>query len=408
MNEPVLENISNEKPTLWTGAFVTFLFINLCIFMGFNMLLPTLSLYLAGNGCSEHEIGIIFGSFTISAIAARLLASPMSQRFGALWVARAGLFICAIGTLFYFLYENIPSYLAARLMQGAGFGLTSTLLVSLAAQSMPISRLAEGMGYLGLGATVSLALGPYAGIFLAETLGFKVMFIAVSLSYLAATLVSLLLPKIVLPLQEQAGLDEERRFHLEKRAIPPAILMLIYGCGVSAIIAYLAIYASQEHLPSAAVFFMVSTVGTIASRLWAGRIYDQYGHKYVIPPALLCSVIAVIAIISKPSAPIMFTAAVFYGLGAGAMFPSMQTLALTAVPMEKRTISSAYFFVAFDLGTGVGAVFMGFMARSFHTYRVCFIMAVIFFVILFVTYLYLFKTDKGSLPPPKSPTPSEA
>jgi MFS family permease len=385
----------DEKPRLWTGSFVTFLFINLCIFMGFNMLLPTLTIYLEDKGLVEREIGIVYGSFTVSAIFMRLFCSPLSARFGSLWVARFGLFVCSFGTLFYFLYNGIASYLFARLMQGAGFGLTSTLLVSLASQSIPHSRLAEGLGYLGLGATVSLALGPYAGIFVAEEWSFEFMFVSVSVCYLLATMVSFILPKSFLKKPPKIAYDSlhPKPPKLETKAIPPSALMAIYGMAVSSIVAYLAIYAKEASLPSAAVFFMVSTIGTVISRLYAGRIYDHYGHKYVIPPAIVLMILAVIAIISNPSPPLMYSASVLYGLGAGAIFPSLQTLALTSVSLDRRTVASAYFFVAFDLGIGLGAVCMGVVAGFFHTYRVVFLGAILFLAVLFVVYFLLYRKN---------------
>jgi MFS family permease len=397
----------SEHPDLWTGSFVTYLFINLCIFMGFNMLLPTLSIYLEGQGLIEREIGLVFGSFTVSAVLSRLFASPLGKAFGSLWVARFGLFLCSIGTLFYFLHASIASYLFARLMQGAGFGLTSTLLVSLASQSIPHQRMAEGIGYLGLGATVSLALGPYAGIFMAEEFSFRSMFVSVSVCYLMATLVSFLLPKsaakrpaAALPASARdagssasaafAAAEAAKPSWIEKRAIPASILMLVYGMGISAVVIYLAIFCKEKSLPSAAVFFMVSTVGTIASRLYAGRIYDRYGHNYVIPPSIIVTSVAVVAIISEPSAPIMFSAAVLYGLGAGAAFPSIQTMALASVPPQRRTVASAYFFVAFDLGMGIGAVLMGLIAGIFHSYKAAFIGSLFFFGALFALYYILY------------------
>jgi MFS family permease len=219
------------------------------------------------------------------------------------------------------------------------------------------------------------------------------MFISVSVCYLLATLVSFFLPRHFSKKPPPIVYDEKhpRPPKLETRVLPASTLMLIYGIAVSSIVAYLAVYAKEAHLPSAAVFFMVSTIGTIISRLYAGKIYDHYGHKYVIPPAIVLSCISVIVIISRPSAPVMYSAAVLYGLGAGAAFPSFQTLALTSVPGERRTIASAYFFIAFDIGNGLGAVIMGAIAGVFHTYRVVFIGSLIFFAIILVVYYILYR-----------------
>ncbi|MDR1313958.1 MAG: MFS transporter [Deltaproteobacteria bacterium] len=440
---PAHELDAISKPPLWTGTFVTFLFINLCVFMGFNMLLPTLPLFLEGAGLSEQEIGIVFGSFTVSAITARVTAGRLSAIFGAVVTARLGLFLCAAGTLVYFLHDSIPSYVSARLLQGLGFGLTSTLLVSLASQTIPPSRMGEGLGYLGLGATVALAIGPYSGLYAAEVHGYVFMFASASACCLAAGLVSLLLPKIAFPCpragehspagpQARPGDGLARggagapppsvlaaaeanaelalkaaapacapppgprgRRRVEWAAVPPSFLMLVYGVSISAIVTYLAVYAAERGMPSAAEFFVVSTLGTLISRVWAGRLFDRKGHFYVIPPSVALVAFSVVSILMVPGRALMDTAAVMYGLGAGALFPSLQTLALTSVPAERRTTASAYFFVAFDFGMGAGSVVMGGLAGMFSTYRVVFVASILFLAFFAASYFLLFRPGGG-------------
>ncbi|MDR1080258.1 MAG: MFS transporter [Deltaproteobacteria bacterium] len=450
-----------------TGTFLTFLFMNFCVFMGFNMLLPTLPLFLEAAGLTEQEIGVVFGSFTISAVAARLCASRISLAFGALASARTGLFVLAAGTLAFLLRDSVPSLMAARLLQGLGAGLTSTLMMSLASRTMPPSRIGEGMGYLGLGPTMSMAIGPFTGLYLSETWGYEYMFAAASACCLAAGLVSLKLRDIVFPARPEPGgkgertgesgeetegngmaaeeeaaepgkapdgkaalpeepcgavperpADEDVRTYrtsapapraeadspehskspgrrkpscIEWDAVPPSFLMLVYGSAVSAVSAYLALYAAERGMPSAAEFFVVSTAGTVVSRLWAGRLYDSRGHRHVIPPALALVSLAVALILSVPGRTLMYTSAVVYGLGNGALFPSLQTLALTSVPPERRTTASAYFFVSFDIGLGAGSVVMGGLAGMFTSYRAVYVAALAFLAFMSASYFLLYR-----------------
>jgi MFS family permease len=136
---------------------------------------------------------------------------------------------------------------------------------------------------------------------------------------------------------------------------------------------------------------VASTVGTVAARLTAGRIYDRKGHIFVVPPAALLIVGSILAIIAVPPAPLLYAAAVLYGLGAGALFPSIQTLALESVPPERRTVASAYFFVSFDCGIGLGTVFLGFVAGFFHTYDSVFWASGALFVILVLAYFAAYR-----------------
>jgi predicted MFS family arabinose efflux permease len=393
---PPPPHLVESQSRLWTPTFMTFLAINFCIFLGFDMLLPTLSLYLSYQGCPEHEIGLIFASFAISSVTSRLLAARLSRAFGATAVVRRGLGICFVGTFMFFVLPHPAFYALGRLMHGAGFGLTSTLIVSMAAQVIPSRRLGEGLGYLGLGATVALAVGPLLGIWVSEAFGYKAMFTSIALCYIAAAAISLTLPKLRLASDAREDSLGLRSF-LEFRVFPPASLIMIYGAAACSVTGYLALYCQEIGLSTAAGFFVVSTVGTLAARLTAGRVFDRYGHRFVIPPGAALIILALSAILLCPRPAILYAAAVVYGLGMGTLFPSVQALALSSVSADRRTVASAIFSNAFDLGIGGGAVFLGFLAGLAGTVSVIYL-AAIAFVLLMASLYFFFYPGSGARP----------
>jgi predicted MFS family arabinose efflux permease len=380
---------AGPEPRLWTLTFLTFLAINFCIFLGFDMLLPTLSLYLDAQGCAEREIGLIFSAFAVSAVTSRLLAARFSRRFGPTRVLRAGLSICFLGSFMFFLLPHPLFYALARLLHGAGFGLTSTLMVAMAVQVIPPRRLGEGLGYLGLGATVALAAGPLVGLWIATAAGYRAMFTSIAFCYVAATLISLRLPPVRLASDSRPDSGGLKSF-LEPRAFRPAALILMYGAAASSVSAFLAIYCQEAGLASAAGFFVVSTVGTVTSRLTAGRIYDRCGHLWIIPPGAVLSMTALLAIVLTTNSALLYAAAVVYGLGMGSLFPSVQALTLSSVPADRRTAASAIFFNAFDIGIGLGTILMGFMAGLFRTFSVIYLVSVAMILEMLAIYLFLY------------------
>jgi predicted MFS family arabinose efflux permease len=359
------------------------------------MLLPTLSLYLSGQGCDEGEIGLIYSSFAVSSVTSRLLAARLSRRFGATKVVRRGLLICFAGTFMFFAIPHPFFYALARLMHGGGFGLTSTLMVSMAAQVIPPNRLGEGLGYLGLGATVALAVGPLLGLWIATSLGYKAMFVSIALCYVAATLISLSLPQLRLA-SDLKGESLGLRSFLEVRAFKPASLIMLYGSASCAVTAYLAIYCQEIGLPSAAVFFVAATIGTFSARLTTGRIYDRYGHFMVVPPSVVLLISALLAIVFLPSPAMLYAAAVVYGLGMGSIFPALQALTLSAVPVERRTVASALFFNFFDIGIGIGTALMGLLAGLMGTFSVVYLAAASALVLLMALYLFYYLPRPGA------------
>ncbi|MDR2406468.1 MAG: MFS transporter [Deltaproteobacteria bacterium] len=381
-----------HESSLWSRTFVTMLFINFLNFLGFYMLLPTLSLYLTMEGCPAKEIGLVIGSFTLSSIACRLLSIVLAKRFGGVKVVRAGLLVIATGTLFFFMFHHTLSYVTARLLQGAGFGVTSTLIISMASEIIPPSHLAEGLGYMGLGNTLAMALGPLLGMFISHIWGFTVMFLSMSAASLIASSVTLLLPNIKLFYLPKHITKKPESFHLDKRPFPAASLGMLYGVAISAVTAYMAIYAQEAKLPSAASFFLVSTAGTLVARLTTGKIYDHKGDRAILPAAIFILFCGYLLILHAKTGEHLayYLGAVVYGYGIGAVFPAIQTLTISSVPHSKRSLGVSTFFVLYDLGTGVGTVLLGLLAGHFHGYRVVFDASTFCIIFIFLGYGFFY------------------
>jgi MFS family permease len=378
---------------LWTRTFVVLMLVNFGNFFGFFMLLPTLSIFLTQEGTPHWEIGIVIGSFTVFSIMFRILSVWLARRAGAVRSVRLGLITVALGTLFFFLIHKTESYIFARLLQGAGFGVTSTLISSLAAEITPPSRMAEGLGYMGLANTLAMVLGPLAGTALSTVFGFGAMFSAMSAFSLAAAGVTLLLPPIRLfYLPPELTKKKKRGLHLDRRPLAPASLAILYGASTTSVTAYLAVYAADFHLPSAACFFLVSAFGTIAARLTTGKIYDHRGDRLVIPPAalVLAAGFLLVLVAGNGSRLVYYLAAVVYGFGIGSVFPSIQTLAFSSVPHSRRSAAVSTFFVCSDLGNGLGAVLLGFLAGWAGGYRVVFAASVLCAALVLLVYAWFY------------------
>src|SRR5699024_11467069 len=62
-------NVNQKRQDkIWTRDFVLICFANFFIFLGFQMTLPTLPLFVKELGGSDQLIGIIVGVFTFSAL----------------------------------------------------------------------------------------------------------------------------------------------------------------------------------------------------------------------------------------------------------------------------------------------------------------------------------------------------
>ncbi|MDR1920589.1 MAG: MFS transporter [Candidatus Adiutrix sp.] len=380
---------------LWSLTFLTFVMLNFCIFMGFDILLPTLTLFMEGNGASQAEIGVIFGAFTVSAVLFRMLASRLAWRFEAMHLVRLGLLFCAIVGLYYFWARSTPTAMAARFLHGAGFGLSSTLITALASQIIPPTRMGEGLGYLGLGTTLALALGPFFGIWLMVEWGYLFMFIVVAACYTASILMVGALPK--LKLAAPPGAARPRLVLVSRKAMAPSFLMFMVGLIMSAVIIFMALYCKEKGLPYAGHFFVVSTIGIFVARMTSGRVHDRLGHRYVLIPAALTLLGSMLLLAFTNGSPFaFFCASIAYGLSTGAIFPSVQALAFSSTPISARTETTASFFNAFDLGVGSGSLALGYIAGRVGSYGAVYLVAAglaVFFLAFYLVYYLLVKRE---------------
>ncbi|MDR0548013.1 MAG: MFS transporter [Deltaproteobacteria bacterium] len=376
--------------TLWTLPFKVLTVLNVFIFLGFDTLLPTLTLYLESHGHSRDAIGQIFSVFIVSAILARSLAPRLVLSFRPIVLIRFGLIICALAVAGYYLALTAASASLARFFHGLGFGLTSTLVTAVAAQIIPVNRMAQGIGFLGLGVILTLSVGPYVGVWLMENMGFLALFLTVSSFYVLGLIWTLALPDIRLP----APLDgrKPKMVFISQAALVPSALMFLTGIAVSAGVVYLALYLKEINLPYAGQFFGCSTIGIILARIFAGPLQDRFGHRVVIPPALGCMFASVLIITRSDSFSLLFLASILWGLSTGSLFPCLQALAFSSTPPQIRTAVAASLFNSLDVGFGVGSVVFGLVAEMANSYHAVYWAAAanaLFFLSFYLVYYIL-------------------
>jgi MFS family permease len=381
------EDDSGQK--LWTCGFRAFVFLNIFIFLGFDVLLPTLTVYLEEQGHSRDAIGRIFSFFTLAAITMRMLAPRLVLSFKPFTMVRFGFFVASLAAISYFFARSAPTASLARFMHGLGFGITSTVLTSMAAQTVPSNKMAQGMGFLGLGTILTLAIGPSLGIWLRDSFGYLILFICVASFYICGFIWTLQMPDLELP-APPLDKPKPKLVLLSRLAFAPSLMMFLTGISIAAVAIYLALYFKEIDFNHTGHYFALATIGILISRVFAGQVQDRFGHRTVITPAIISMTVAIILIPHIRSVGLLILAAVCWGLSTGTIFPSVQALAFNSVKPHQRTTVASSVFNAFDLGFGVGSVVLGYACEQFETYQVAFKVAMINCFLFLGFYIFYF------------------
>lgn len=121
---------------IWSLSFIFVVISNALVFMIFEMLLPTLPLFVNALGGGASQVGLVTGIFMLSAILIRPFAGLLATKSDKKMLLIFGVIIMALSTGAYYLASNISTLLIIRLIHGAGFGLVTTYFATLAAEIM--------------------------------------------------------------------------------------------------------------------------------------------------------------------------------------------------------------------------------------------------------------------------------
>lgn len=384
------ENLHEDR--ILTRDFIFICIANFFIFLGFQMTLPTLPLFVKELGGSDQLIGFIVGVFTFSALLLRPYAGHALETKGRRFVYMIGLAVFVLSVGSFAIVTSIVFLLLIRIVQGVGWGFSTTASGTIATDLIPPHRRGEGMGYFGLSGNIALALGPTLGLALVHKISFSNLFlICSSMGLIALILSSFIRYKKV---EQSPHKATTIKFDLyEKSALKPSLLLFFITFTFGGIASFLPLHAAQNEVPGIENYFLTYALFLFISRLFSGRIYDRKGHLYVFPPGAFLIFIAMLLLSWLPNMTVMLIAAALYGFGFGSVQPSLQAWAVDQAGPNRRGMANATFSSFFDLGVGAGAMIFGQIAYYFG-YHVIYIIAALSVFSSIILYFFIYVREK--------------
>jgi MFS family permease len=357
----------NSKPDkLWSKDYIFLMIANFLLFFAGCLLLTVLPVYLKQNGVDDFQIGIVAAIFYITSMFMRTLTSKVSARVGRKVLLLLAMSIFACSMVGYYLFAGMSMIIILRLVQGLGFGASSTLYGSTVASTIPNERMGEGMGFFGLGISVAYVLGPCLGAVAISQTYFKWVFLLAAM----LVLLSMLLTHFIKadhfePLAE----DQTKGTHwlsnvVEPKVIFESVFILLLGLLMGACDTYVVLYAKQMNITNIFLYFIVTTVAEMSTRIFSGKLYDKKGMNILIIPGAIIGLIGCIVAAHATNLLMLCIFALLYGASIGIIFPVMEASAMKKVSPERRIAANATFYNFLDVGSGVGPLLFGALAQS--------------------------------------------
>ncbi len=342
---------------LWTKPFIQMTVGMLFLFTGFYLLLPTLPLYVIELGGNEWQVGLMMGVFTFSAVIFRPIVGGLLDRYGRRSFILWGLLFYVLAMYLYDWVGFLLLLLGLRVLHGMSWAVSTTAIGTAITDIIPPGRRGEGMGWSGSAMTTAMAIGPLLGLWILHNYSFHTLFlIATGLS-----IVALLLMFVTrVPFQPKAGKGRLELF--EKSVLPITAAIFFLAVAYGGITSFLPLFAVSIEV-NAGIFFLVYAVSLTLIRPVAGKLSDRHGEVFVIVPALVVTVAALIVLSLSTGLNGILAAALLYGIGFGSALPALQAATLRLVHPDRKGVANASFLTAFDLGIGVGAILLGWVSQ---------------------------------------------
>lgn len=369
MNQQLIKEkkfLENDKGKIWTKDFVMICLANFFIFLGFQMTLPTIPLFVEELGGNDQMIGFVVGVFTFSALLLRPFAGHALETKGRGIIYLSGLAIYVVSVGSYGFATGIMFLILLRIVQGVGWGFSTTASGTIATDLIPPNRRGEGMGYYGLSGNIAMAFGPSLGLALIGVISFKQLFFICAGLGIAAFLLAYKIKYKKAEKSKHTEVANSGKLDLfEKSAIPPSILLFFNTVTFGGIATFLPLYTVQKDIEGIQWYFLIYAMALMLSRTFAGQLYDRKGHRAVFIPGTVLILGAMLLLAWLPNSIVLYCAAILYGLGFGTIQPALQAWSVNQAPRHRKGMANATFFSFFDLGIGCGAILFGLIGHSF-------------------------------------------
>jgi MFS family permease len=320
-------------------------------------------LYAQSLGFSASSIGLLITVVTIASLALRPFLGGWLDRYSRKWIALIGTAIFAVATLWNGFAATLWLLILIKALQGVGFSAHTTSVSTMATDVLPEERMSEGIGYMGLTGSVSLAVAPAIALSLVGSgqygSAYNVAFAAGVFSLLTIGLFRGK-PKAVAKadsLPKPAGIA---RF-FEPAAFKPSAVMLLLGLCGAALTTFLSIFTLGRGFTTnqVSLYFTINAVTLALARLFGARVARIISLRRAVLIATVLDVAAFTLIAFSTGVWTLWLAAALYGLGYGTIYPLLNALAITASPPHRRGTAMATFLTAMDIGIGFGASLWG-------------------------------------------------
>lgn len=380
--------MSNQS--LWNKDFLLDTGINFVVYLIYYLLMVIIAVVAKDQlHASLGEAGLASGIFIVGTLLARLQFGKAIELYGRRKSLYGGILFYFVTTLLYFYIPNLAILYGIRFLNGMAYGIVSTATNTIVASCIPAEKRGEGINYYGLSTSLAAAVGPFLGMFLIVVTNFTfiITLCAVLVGLCMIGCIALHIDEITLTSEQVARMKAMTLDnYVEYRVLIISIIGFFMGFAYSSVLTFLAAYAREINLvQTGTFFFVVYAVVITITRPMTGVIFDHKGENYVLYPCYICLAIGLFLLSITGASWQLLLSGVFVGLGYGTFMSNGQAVCIKLTPSYRISVALSTYFVALDLGIGVGPYVLGSL-HGLLTFPQLYAVAAIVAVACFIMY----------------------
>jgi len=348
----------NWKRTLWILWAA-----NLFVTAGMSLVIPFLPLYIEQLGVSELAdielwSGWVFSAQFVTSVVFQPIWGSFADRYGRkIMLLRAGLGM-GIVTGLMGAVVSVRQLLLLRLVNGVFAGFIS-MAISLQASITPDEHSGQALGMLQTGAVAGNLIGPLAGGVLAETFGFRNVFLLTGALLISASIIVMLFvheehhPRTIVEVANRNSLKQLKPLY------PIFLASTFTTVGMMSIEPIVSIYAKTlytgTHLETiAGLVVAISGIANLVGAPTLGKLSDHIGQRKVLLLSLCAASLMYIPQALADSIEVLLVGRFLLGLFIGGMIPSLNVLVKKKAPEELQATAFGFNSSATFMGNLIG------------------------------------------------------
>ena len=340
-----------------TRPFLVLLGATVLVLGGFTLLLPVVPLRLTELGGGPVVAGAATAVFMAATVGTQLRTPRLLRTRGHRWVLVVGGAALGLPALLYPLVGGAAPVLALTAARGCGFGLLTVAAGALVAELVEPRALGRASAVYGVVVGLPQLVALPVGLAVVAAHGTTPVLLAGGALPLAGAVVA-----VALPATRPARPDLPAPRLTPRTVAAPVVGLAVVALSFGATLTFLPLAVSTEPAVVGIALFVLSTA-LLVGRGLAGPLTDLLGGggRLLGPGVLLAAAGAgVLALgVRDASGTALLVGAALFGAGFGVVQNDSLVLLFARAGPARFGPASAAWNVAFDAGTGLGAVVLG-------------------------------------------------